>query len=185
MRPIQQPPTLLSKIRWGVLVLVCLGAPAHAQSFLGLFGNPPPPVDFGPSVSAQEVAEFVTILEDKTWSLHPEGGAIAEKIPVNARYALYERYRIAGAWGLLNLYGVGSFFQGDPGTSLVALGGLAALEATVITASRYPSDQPEYKVWVATGATLAGAAYLYGLVRPWFYADEQNRALKAMLFGTK
>jgi len=166
------------------LVSIFLATGGYAQAFNGLFGVSSPQVDFGENLTDGEASRLITVLDEKTWKLRmEEGSALAKKIPINSRYTLYEKYKISGAWGLLNLYGVGSFFQGDPGTSFIALGGIALFEATVITSANYSRDRPEHNIWLATGASVAGAAFLYGLVRPWFFADEQNRALKEMFFG--
>jgi len=164
----------------------------QAVPALDLPGLVPPPtasIDWGDQISNHEVGVLIEILEGRRWSAQAETlRELAPKVPVNTRFALYEKYKISGAWGLLNLYGVGSLIQGDPGTSLIAVGGLILGEASAITLSApgAPSffrDRPDGKILLSAGAVIGAGAYVYGLVRPWLYASEQNKKLRDLLFN--
>lgn len=113
--------------------------------------------------------------------------AIADKLPLTQRYDLYERYKVSPLWGLLNFYFVGSLFQGDGGTSAIMFGGYVGgvLVASASAGTMSFADRPEAAIWLVTGAAIAGGSYLYGLIRPWFFADEKNAKLKSVLFGSE
>ncbi len=157
---------------------------AFGQAFFP-WAQPALTVDFGDKLTNAEALAFIDVLDQKTWSLSsvPEKETAA-KLPMSAKYALYERYKINGAWGLTNMYfGAGSFIQGDPATGLVAILGVGALGVSGELAGSGITPVATRTIWAATAGTVAAGCMLYAFIRPLFFADERDRSLRAILFG--
>lgn len=173
-----RPDSLLAVL---TLSLVCSGAFGD-----GLFGGTPTPaIDFGDKITGTEVLSLIDVLENKTWSLSSATQReAAAKLPISARYALYERYKVQPAWGLLNIYaGVGSFIEGDPSTGLVAILGFGAYGGAIAIGNSSITPTSTRAIWTAATGTCAAGCIVYGLIRPWFFADERNRSLRSLLFA--
>jgi hypothetical protein len=165
------------------MLLIFLTASLPAQELFG-FLKQTPPIEFGDQLSNSEMLTLISIMENRRWaSQSSDLQSIANKIPMDSRFALYDKYKANANLFFLNIYGgVGSLFQGDYLTSLIVVSGMAAGMATNISAANLITDPTAKNVWMATGSAIAMGSILYGLVRPFFYADEQNVHLRKGLF---
>jgi len=113
---------------------------------------------------------------------------LAEDIGNFQKDEFYEKYQTSGWWGLLNIYGIGSFIQGDPMTSVYTIigeigGGLLALAGMNVTSShngRNVAFSPTPLFFV--GYSIAAGSMIYGQVRPWYVASERNQLLRQALY---
>ena len=144
-----------------------------------------PSVQAGPGtpLSDVELYRFLRNLEERKYNNFDLAASMREsalKIPLDRRFEYYEKYKVSGLWGILNVYFVGSIFQGDPGTSAISFGGyLVGIGGASLAAV---NNVPERNIWIATGLVVGLSCYVYGLVRPWFYAEEQNQKIRGVLF---
>jgi len=131
------------------------------------------------------------ILRNRTYLTNDglaEGNIYSELLSESDRYSLYKKYEVSGLWGLLNFpYGIGSFVQGDPTTSLIYYAGLFGGSILVVSggsAYSYEGSQVGFGVMI-TGDIIAAAALIFGQARPWFFANEVNTNLKGTLLLPK
>jgi hypothetical protein len=157
----------------------------------GVFGQPIPgmdrnlpPIDFGDRITDSEELTFIKALETRNWRLSPSLREIAAKLPMNSKSTVYDHYKTDGPWGLLNPWGgMGSFRQGDTQTGLIALVGVLSYGGAFLIADSKITPTSTKVIWTATAAAAAAGGMLYGLIRPWFFADERNKLLRALLFS--
>lgn len=177
---------MLNLIKYSVFVAFLLVVPTtlHSQDLFGFLKTSGQTVDFGDEISNSEMLTVITILENRRWvSDSLDLREISQKIPLNSKYTLYDKYKINSNLFFLNFYGIGSLFQGDYLTSGIVVAGLGVGLATNISVSNLVKDTTTRNIWVATGTTIAVGAIIYGLVRPFFYAEEQNSTLRKSLFS--
>jgi hypothetical protein len=158
-------------------VLLRESVPTLASQLLGLGPKAAPAAVAAPTVdrarSRQQQNELLSILSNKAY-LEKKGMAraqvLSDSVDLYVRHSLYAQNSTSGWWAFGNypVIPVGSIVQGDwRGIGYLGLGYLAAL----VVASRDGEN----------GKALVGATYIYGLIRPIWYANATNKALKSAL----
>jgi len=148
------------------------------------WSQPAPAIDFGDKLTNAETLALIDVLDHKTWKLSSVSEReAAAKLPMSAKYALYEKYKTDGAWGLANIYvGAGSFIQGDPATGLVGVLGFGSYMGSIALGNSAITPTSTRTIWTVAAGSVAAGCILYALIRPWFFADERNKSLRVLLF---